>query len=131
MNISSDILNDINRIIRERDNRYKAQAYLFVLGSLDYTIKEVGQRRHVTGSELSHGIKHFALDQFGPTAGLVLKHWGLKVTRDFGNIVFNLIDIGLMHKTDTDRVEDFENVFDFSQAFPTRIYFNPKEFNPD
>ena len=46
----------------------------------------------------------------------VLNEWGVHKTGDFGEIVFNLIDIGQMKKTDNDRREDFENVFDFDDG---------------
>ena len=54
--------------------------------------------RHVTGQEKC-----------------VLNSWGVYRTVDFGNIVFNLIEIGQMKKTDRDKLEDFENVFDFDR----------------
>jgi uncharacterized repeat protein (TIGR04138 family) len=47
----------------------------------------------------------------------VLESWGVRTTGDFGEIVYNLIDIGLMKKSTSDRREDFDNVFDFTQAF--------------
>ena len=50
-------------------------------------------------------------------AQMVLNNWGIESTGDVGEIVYNLIRIGLMKKSDNDRREDFENVFDFEQAF--------------
>ena len=50
-------------------------------------------------------------------AKLVLGNWGMHSTRDFGEIVFNLIRIGRMRKTPQDRREDFDDVYDFEQAF--------------
>jgi uncharacterized repeat protein (TIGR04138 family) len=46
-------------------------------------------------------------------ARVVLKSWGVRKTSDFGDIVFNLIEIGQMRKTNEDRREDFDDVFDF------------------
>jgi uncharacterized repeat protein (TIGR04138 family) len=46
----------------------------------------------------------------------VLNHWGVRSTGDFGDIVFNLIDIGQMKKTESDRREDFDDVFDFEDG---------------
>ena len=46
-------------------------------------------------------------------AKCVLNSWGVHRTGDFGNIVFNLIDIKQMKKTKHDRREDFDDVFDF------------------
>lgn len=69
--------------------------------------------RHLTGQELCEAIRRYALDQFGLMAKCVLNSWGVYATSDFGNIVFNLIDIGQMKKTKKDRREDFDNVFNF------------------
>ena len=45
----------------------------------------------------------------------VLRNWGIKETVDFGNIVFTLVENGLMGKTEQDSVEDFTDVFDFDE----------------
>jgi uncharacterized repeat protein (TIGR04138 family) len=127
MQANSDIIKEIEDIISKKDARYKTAAYLFILHSLDYTIRKIGKRRHVSGRELSLGIRDFALEQFGPTAGMVLEHWGLRKTIDFGNIVYNLIEAGLMRKTETDRLEDFDNVFLFKEAFSKSIKINPED----
>ena len=71
--------------------------------------------RHVTGQELCRAISSLALEQYGYMAKCVLNSWGVYRTVDFGNIVFNLIEIGQMKKTDRDKLEDFENVFDFDR----------------
>ena len=79
--------------------------------------EEAATQRHVTGQELCEAIRQFALEQYGYMAKLVLGNWGMHATRDFGEIVFNLIRIGRMKKTPQDRREDFDDVFDFEQAF--------------
>lgn len=103
--------------ILDKDKRYDAEAYSFIMAGLDYTMKKLKIKGHITGQELSDGIKDYALEQFGPMARLVLEKWGIKVTGDFGEIVYNLIDSGLLGKTDEDRKEDFNNRYDFKQAF--------------
>jgi len=103
--------------ILDKDKRYNPEAYSFIMTSLDYTMKNLDRKGHVTGQELSNGIRDYAKEQFGPMARLVLEKWGIKSTNDFGEIVFNLIDSGLLGKTDHDRKEDFHNRFDFKEAF--------------
>ncbi len=83
--------------------------------------------RHVTGQELCHAIRRYAIDQYGLLSRSVLKHWGITKTGDFGDIVFNLIDIGQMRKTDQDRREDFNDVFDFAEGFDIGSVFTPKQ----
>ena len=72
--------------------------------------------RHVTGQELCESIRLYALDQFGYMAKCVLNSWGVRSTSDFGTIVFNMIEIGQMRKTENDRREDFDDVFDFDEG---------------
>ena len=69
--------------------------------------------RHLTGQELCEAIRLYALEQYGFMAKSVLNYWGVERTDDFGEMVFNLIDIGQMKKTSKDRREDFHDVFDF------------------
>ncbi len=38
-------------------------------------------------------------------------------TADFGEIVFRLVEAGLMGKTETDSLADFEDGFDFDEVF--------------
>jgi uncharacterized repeat protein (TIGR04138 family) len=73
--------------------------------------------RHLTGQELCEAIRRYAIEQYGLMAKVVLNNWGLHKTGDFGEIVYNLIEIGMMKKSKTDRREDFENVYDFDRAF--------------
>jgi uncharacterized repeat protein (TIGR04138 family) len=54
---------------------------------------------------------------YGYMSKTVLNSWGIRTTGDFGEIVFNLIKIGKMRKTPDDCREDFENVYDFDEAF--------------
>jgi uncharacterized repeat protein (TIGR04138 family) len=108
--------------ILAKDARYTREAYLFVREALDYTQKLAakeprGQIRHVTGQELLDGIRRFALNQFGPMAMTVLEEWGVHNCRDFGEIVFNMVEIGLLAKTDKDSRDDFQNGYNFTDAF--------------
>ena len=111
-------LHDIEALA-ERDGRYSRAAYLFVYNALQHTVEKLGkasmprEQRHVSGRDLIYGISEYALDQFGPLTLTVCDHWGIRETRDFGEIVFNLVNDNLMSKTDDDRIEDFTDVFEF------------------
>jgi uncharacterized repeat protein (TIGR04138 family) len=50
-------------------------------------------------------------------AKVVLNSWGVYTTGDFGEIVYNWIRLGEMKKSEHDRREDFDDVFDFNEAF--------------
>ena len=107
--------------ICEKDARYKADSYEFVLQALTFTQKKFQKEGHVSGKELLEGIREFALQQYGPMAKTVLDHWGITRTSDFGNIVFNMIKKKLLAKTQDDSSQDFENVYDFQSAFKHTI----------
>jgi uncharacterized repeat protein (TIGR04138 family) len=109
-------------LILGEDPRYTADAYGFVREGLDFTIKmrnkpESGPGRHVSGQELLEGLRLLALQEFGPLACTVLKSWGVTRTEDFGEIVFNLVNKGVLGKTPEDRKEDFAGGYDFHAAF--------------
>src|SRR5450755_4808576 len=108
--------------ICENDLRYSADAYHFVQEGLNHTLKSLkrgGQHahRHVSGQELLHGLREFALKEYGPMSKAVLNEWGIKTTDDIGQIVFNLVNSGVLGKNDTDSPGDFKNVFTFDDAF--------------
>src|SRR5215510_10338038 len=92
-------------LILAKDPQFHRDAYLFLREALDHTQKSIrkenrGQLRHVSPKELLDGIREYALAQFGPMAITVLEEWGVRNCRDFGEIVFNMVDIGLLAKTD-------------------------------
>ncbi|PYO70741.1 MAG: hypothetical protein DMD37_12225 [Gemmatimonadetes bacterium] len=105
------------RELEKRDGRYHERAYLFVLAALEYAQGRLPARRHLSGGELAWACRDFALEQFGLLAPTVLAHWGVAATQDFGRIVFMLIDVGLLARQDSDRIEDFDQVYDFAEAF--------------
>jgi len=109
--------------LAERDHRYRLEAYNFVMAALNHTVDKLKKPRHVSGGELLGGIKEYAMLQFGPMAKSVLDHWGITKTEDFGHIVFNLVDAGLLRKTEEDSIEDFKNGYDFSHAFESEYTY--------
>jgi len=115
-NTPEQILEKIQRLI-DQSPQYKFEAYSFILSALHFTMTALPQPRHITGREFCEGIRKYAIDQFGPLARTVLEYWVIKATLDFGKLVFALVDIGLMRKTEEDSLDDFKNVYDFESAF--------------
>lgn len=74
-------------------------------------------QRHVTGQQLCIGLRDYALERYGLMSRAVLHQWGIRSTRDFGRIIFAMVEAGLMRKTDEDSLDDFEGVYDFDEAF--------------
>ncbi|HEY6207633.1 MAG TPA: Minf_1886 family protein [Gemmatimonadales bacterium] len=103
--------------IGQQDGRYHERGYLFVLAALEYAQQRLPARRHLTGAELAWACRDFALEQFGLLAATVLGHWGITSTADLGCIVFTLIDVGLLARQPSDKLQDFDHVYDFAEAF--------------
>ncbi|MFT5131367.1 MAG: putative repeat protein (TIGR04138 family) [Rhodothermales bacterium] len=111
------------RVIADADGRYKPQAFIFVQEAVSYSIEQLqrknnaGKPQHISGQELLRGIRDFALEQLGPMTSPVFDDWGLTCTDDFGHIVFLMVREQLLGASDTDRLEDFSNGYDFHEAF--------------
>eukprot|EP00752_Nemacystus_decipiens_P013561 g12019.t1 len=113
--------------------RYPVDAFLFVQRGLDFTVNRLHgdieddfedlapeayeSQRHVSGQDLCAGLRDFAIKEYGLLARTVLRRWHITSCRDFGQIVFAMVDGGLMRKTEDDTIHDFNNVFDFASAF--------------
>jgi uncharacterized repeat protein (TIGR04138 family) len=79
--------------------------------------------RHVSGQQLCEAARLYGQQQYGFLAPTVLAACGIRQTADIGEIVFNMIEIGQMRKTRSDKREDFHDVFDFGNAFARDIPF--------
>lgn len=120
-----------------QDPRYPIDAYVFVREALGYAADSMGlgqqdceleldldavaqlarRERHLTGQQLCEAIRQYANCQFGYLAKVVLKNWGIENTSCFGDIVYNMIDAGVMKKSSNDRREHFDDVYDFNDVF--------------
>ena len=119
----------------QSDPRYKFEAYQFVREALAYahehlhadehqsaraSVEErspVTSGQHITGQQLCEACRLYGLQQYGYLTCMVLSSWGVRSTSDFGEIVYNLIRIEQMRKSETDRREDFDDVYSFDSAF--------------
>lgn len=104
------------------DPRYGREAYMFLREALEFAQKRRRKSRapastHVSAAELLDGFRSYALQQFGPMSMTVLDYWDIRSTGDVGRMVFNLIEAGIFGRSEDDRIEDFENGFDFGEAF--------------
>jgi len=130
--VARAIIEDVPPLVKllAEDRRYEFEAYKFVRDGLGYAQEVLGfgdeeefdeagntrKVRHVSGQDLCHALRLFAGHQYGYMAKLVLQGWGIRGTGDFGEIVYNLIRIGEMTKSDGDRRADFDDVYDFDTA---------------
>ncbi len=125
-----DTWKKLQKII-DKDNRYSVHSYQFIFEALDFTSSRLGRKynsareeeRHVSGRELTEGIKQYALMKFGYMTRIVFLQWGITKSADFGEIVFNLVESGLMGKTESDSLDDFEDIYDFQVEFDDKFRF--------
>jgi len=113
--------------ISSRDNRYHPDAYGFVNEAVSYTVKKLARdrnpagNRHVTAEELVTGSMDYAVSQFGFLAPMVLKQWGIFSGEDFGNIVYNMIEVKLLSASPEDSKEDFQCHPELADELQVRI----------
>ncbi len=104
---------------------YPIEAFAFVQEGLQHSVQLVhddpdalsDEQQHITGQQLCLGLRETAIDKYGLLAPLVLEHWNIRRTNDFGRIVFAMIQAGLMSRTSDDTLDDFRSVYDFKEAF--------------
>lgn len=115
------MLNKVIEEICDKDIRYKPDAYEFVVSALHFTQKKLKRQGHLSAKELLEGIRRFAIEQYGPMVKTVFNYWGITETKDFGNIVFNMIEKKLFSKSEEDSMGDFSDVYDFNVVFKNII----------
>jgi uncharacterized repeat protein (TIGR04138 family) len=113
----------IEEVAREA-GRYSPAAFKFVYEGLGYTVQNATKEpRHISGQVLCEGLRKMALERYGRLAWLVLHSWDIQTTRDFGEIVYILIDHEWMSAQPTDTIDDFNAVYDFRTAFQDQFTF--------
>lgn len=127
-------MRDMELLSVARQTKYPIDAFLFIQRGLDFTVThlhgkrtvkaavdESDESRHISGKQLCMGLRDFALDQYGFMAQAVLRRWRITSCEDFGQIVFAMVQAEMMRKTPEDRIEDFNDVFDFAEAFSPQM----------
>ncbi len=96
--------------------RYPRESLLFVVNGIHWAFEQIGERRHLTGEELTELLILYARSEFGQLADTVFREWGIYQTAHLGEIVYRLISAGLLTKQDDDSLDDFKNVLDLEVA---------------
>lgn len=105
--------------------QFHHQAYLFVTDALSESQEKFARDRlgnnggHISPRELLDGVRMLGQRRYGMMAPAVLRFWGISSTADVGRIVFEMIALGDMKKTENDQFSDFVDVFSFHDAFDT------------
>ena len=119
--------------IAKLDGRYSIGIMKFVHNGLGETVEqfrgdiEENQSLHITGRQLCFGLAESAVKNWGRLARMVLNHGGIKTTRDFGEIVYLLINHNWMYAQPEDSIEDFDNIYDFENVFEKNFKFQKNQ----
>ena len=114
-------MNEIDPEIEQRlkavvtQTGYPLESLLFVLNGLSNF--DAQTNTHIDGAKLCWRLHDLTMRTYGSHARAQLAQWRIHTTLDFGNIVFGLIEQGLIGASETDRLEDFRNVFEFENQF--------------
>jgi uncharacterized repeat protein (TIGR04138 family) len=115
------------------DPRYAYEAYEFVCEAVQFTQDRLGRRRHtdpsaerhVSGGELLKGCCDLAVREFGMMAPVVFKQWGVRTTDDLGEVVFNLIKMDKLAKSEQDERDEFHDAFDLEKTLTVGFDLEP------
>ena len=116
--------------IARADGRFCIGGITFVYEGLSYTVKKFSEEgrektgpHHISGHDLACGLRDLALEKWGRMAKTVLNRWGIKTTRDFGEIVYLMIKNQWMSAQPSDSLDDFNDIYDFKTAFEDGFTF--------
>lgn len=114
---------DVVDQLRQRDGRFRREAYGFVVAALGATVEALPparlsdpERRHLSGHELVEGVVALARREFGPLAPMVFREWGVTRSEDIGAIVFQLVEAGQLSARPEDTLEDFRGGHELLEA---------------
>jgi len=108
--------------LREEHPKYAPAAYHFIRRALDFSLRKLKRQdaerpAHVSGKELLEGFRDLALEEYGPLAKTVLEDWGITKCSEVGEVVFQLVSMGVLGKNEDDRIDDFGELWSFAEAF--------------
>jgi uncharacterized repeat protein (TIGR04138 family) len=110
-----DIRETVRRI-QSRDDRFKEDAYFFVLEAIEFTLTRMDERRHLSAKEALDGMVAYARERYGMMGYAVIESWGLRESSDIGEAVFHLVNAGILAKRKSEAMSDFENLLDLRQV---------------
>jgi uncharacterized repeat protein (TIGR04138 family) len=119
--IEIQLMDKITEVALENP-RYGREAYIFVFKAINWATRQLDSPRHLSGQEFTRALIAYAREEFGSLAWCVFNEWGIFRTKDFGKIVFTLIDAGLMSREPGDSIEDFDDVLNLEEALKDPEY---------
>ena len=99
-----------------QDARYPIEAYAFVRDAILLGEHEVSDEEHFHARQLLERLVDLARREFGRLALMVFRAWNIHTPHDVGQIVSNLMAVGLMVADPDDAQADFDEPFDLEAA---------------
>ena len=99
---------------------YPLDALLFV--SRGWATWVLRTKTHISAENLCWRLHDQALDLFGADAKEQLAAWGITKTSDFGEVVYGMVEHGLVFTAEGDSQDQFDDVFDFEHHFVHRKF---------
>src|SRR5262249_20712158 len=113
----------VEELVR-RDPRFPPEAYEFVRAALNHTQALLGQGGdedgHVSVRQWLGGTRDPTRHDGGLMARAVFRAWNVNRTDDLGDVVFNLVEVGLVSMMPEEGRADFHEVYDLDEL--TRDY---------
>ncbi len=100
-------------IIMSKHPEYAPDAYHFMRTALDSASRrfnKTAENPHLSAEELYLGFCAALLEEYGPLAKAVAEHWGITKSADVGAIVYNLIEVGVFGRQESDTQAQFNNL---------------------
>ena len=110
MEESDQLLTEKINEILSGDRTYSREAYLLITGC-------VLRGRHARAREILEILRTRVREEYGGFASMVLEGWGLRHARDVGEVVYRLIDAGILCAAEDDRQEEFDIDFELAPSF--------------
>ena len=103
----------------ESKEKHTISAYCALLDAVNECANDTSRTRleHISGQDLARKFADLVLKAYGPLSSFVLDSWEIRDTRDIGEMVFDLVGVGLLFFSENDKIEDFDDVFDFDEKF--------------
>jgi uncharacterized repeat protein (TIGR04138 family) len=98
--------------VAKTEGVYHPDAYCFVF----FLICELDVGKFespLSAMEIMRGLKVMGWLEYGLLAPEVFKKWGVKEGKDFGFIIYHLVEAGLLKKSQNESIQDFTRGFSF------------------
>lgn len=109
---------------------YSPDAYSYMRSSLDSAARRFGKtpdNPHLTAEELYLGFCAALLEDYGPLAKAVTEHWGIFKSADVGAIVYNLIEVGVFGRQESDTQSQFDHLRPIEDVLNEPYLIAPKK----